>query len=547
MFLFILDPTARIASAAALRAIAVRASNQFSDGGSNNVWMRVVLPLAFMGRNDKECESSFREVWDEGGQVANCSESTLFAMSLEEKILPHLTKSLIEALNEVSWNRRVIACLSLNELCTKNILTPTPKTGSHDSYSKDDLMQRDLIRSESSLRILRSCLQLILKSRVWDGKSDLVRAIATIASKWTTFSFEDCSQQLNNEKAMLCPILFKHDFEWSELFVGDSWFSQRNNNHSIVLEDGDIEDKTMTSISKLNDEDDSPTSLTERNDLLEEDNDHESENDDYQCDDAEVAMPASISFAGLCRVLLEEGVSPESRKSKFYSNESLHYRAAALDSLSTLLKTEDNIQELDQLYVKMAPLLISTITGYEEIYPSSTAMEAFDNIPPLIVARALDCIGSLIWKDMMYDNENIYTDVQLLLQLFSKHCGETQAAWTVREASAIAVSKLAQCSSSSIITNLSFLENIMECSEILLMDKKFYKVRVAKLQILHCLCSRVDYSIEGIKLDENQIVLEALLPLKEKIMKVAKIYLKDAEASVSALSSKIITKMAWWP
>jgi hypothetical protein len=42
-------------------------------------------------------------------------------------------------------------------------------------------------------------------------------------------------------------------------------------------------------------------------------------------------------------------------------------------------------------------------------------------------------------------------------------------------------------------------------------------------------------------------VLEAMLPQKEKMLKLARQALSDSEAQVTALSSDIISAMAWWP
>jgi hypothetical protein len=56
----------RRTAASSLRAIAVRASNQFADGGSRDIWIRKVLPLAYLGQNDTEVGSYWKDIWDEG-------------------------------------------------------------------------------------------------------------------------------------------------------------------------------------------------------------------------------------------------------------------------------------------------------------------------------------------------------------------------------------------------------------------------------------------------------------------------------------------------
>ena len=47
--------------------------------------------------------------------------------------------------------------------------------------------------------------------------------------------------------------------------------------------------------------------------------------------------------------------------------------------------------------------------------------------------------------------------------------------------------------------------------------------------------------------DEKQLVLEALLPEKERILKIAKESLKDNEAKVTALAAEICGALSWWP
>lgn len=46
---------------------------------------------------------------------------------------------------------------------------------------------------------------------------------------------------------------------------------------------------------------------------------------------------------------------------------------------------------------------------------------------------------------------------------------------------------------------------------------------------------------------ERQLVLEALLPHKEKIMKMARSSLSDSEAKVTSMASEVCSAIAWWP
>lgn len=49
------------------------------------------------------------------------------------------------------------------------------------------------------------------------------------------------------------------------------------------------------------------------------------------------------------------------------------------------------------------------------------------------------------------------------------------------------------------------------------------------------------------EVSDKQLVLEAALPYKETMLKLARLALTDSEAKVTALSSEILSAMAWWP
>jgi proteasome component ECM29 len=57
------DPAIRLAAAIALRSIAVRAQNQFSDGGNNDVWCKRVLPVSYLGMRDSD--KMVAQLWKE--------------------------------------------------------------------------------------------------------------------------------------------------------------------------------------------------------------------------------------------------------------------------------------------------------------------------------------------------------------------------------------------------------------------------------------------------------------------------------------------------
>lgn len=518
--IIIQDPAIRLSTAAALRAIAVRASNQFGDGGSHNVWIKKVLPLAYLGRNDKEAGSLFTEVWDEGGTVANMKENRCpFAMQLQEKILPHLTKALIGALDEVSWDRRVLACKCLSELCY--ILAPAPRPIHQESFADEDLRKRDFDRAVASKNILSTCVKLIVKSRSWRGKEDLVKITATIAGNWS---------QENVSTSEINPI--SQDGTWDDLFVNDSWFRNIHQKdeylNEVKLEPSDaIKNKKQTSKEATID-------FTEGDKIL-----YSEDNADEEMTDLSSSYP--VSYSGLCRVLQEEGmkISSKVRNKTFYSSDMLPYRASALSALSHLLKSSHHAKYLRHLYSRMAGNLIDII---------SSEVDDIDKVPPLILARTMDCLGSLMWKGIRDDGNNECTKIEVLMRLFTKNCvGETQIAWTLREASAIAASKFVFCAEGSTLRRIEVLDDLINCSELYLKDN--WKVRLAKLKILSCLCSRSGNrtSIKTNDTNEMQLMLEALLPLKERMTIIAKSSLTDAESKVTAMASEIIASMAWWP
>lgn len=46
---------------------------------------------------------------------------------------------------------------------------------------------------------------------------------------------------------------------------------------------------------------------------------------------------------------------------------------------------------------------------------------------------------------------------------------------------------------------------------------------------------------------DRQLLLEALLPYKEKILKVARSSLRDSEVKVTSMGTDVCSSMAWWP
>ena len=558
----------------------MRASNQFADGGSNDVWMNYVLPIAYLGRQDKEAGSYFEEVWDEGGQVANLSNSGSFAMPLEEKILPQLTKSLVDALEDASWERRIMACESLTVLCKKSVLAPGPRTSGQECYTTDDLLGRDLKRAVSSRKLLTTCVDIIVNTRQWNGKSNLTETTAIIAAKWVALAQTTEDSMVNQRMQEVFPLSCKNN-NVDDLFPNDSMFLHQDDSlcyddvseygassgknaddkglpkRKATIDNNDMEvDYNNGSASENNSNNEG---LSKRKDMLdnsdmEVDNDHidfDDENimfgDDMEGSDKvmEVVNRGPVTFSGLSRLLLHQGIerSIGNTNNTFYSVDSLSYRVASLHSLSLLLNSHNNSADLNFLFSNVAPSLCRVITGHDEVFADKSIQTMVNDskIPPLIAAKAIICLGSLIWEGLKYDTQLDYTNVGSLIKLLSRNCGVIQPAWTVREAAANAVSKVANFADWGELSKISHLNGLIDCSECCIKDKRFAKVRLAKLNILKSLCSRIG------RTNQNQLMLESLLPFKEKIWNMAKSSLNDSESSVSVVSSEIIASMSWWP
>jgi hypothetical protein len=69
-------------------------------------------------------------------------------------------------------------------------------------------------------------------------------------------------------------------------------------------------------------------------------------------------------------------------------------------------------------------------------------------------------------------------------------------------------------------------------------------VRFAGLQLLENLVFRGGRKNASI---DMQLNLEALLPHKEVILRLTRSCLSDSESSIIALSSSVVSSMAWWP
>jgi hypothetical protein len=166
--------------------------------------------------------------------------------------------------------------------------------------------------------------------------------------------------------------------------------------------------------------------------------------------------------------------------------------------------------------------------------------------PPVLVAGAIGCLSSCFWEGMGSSDKAVRNvNPKWLTSILKEAGGKLQPAWTVREASALGIAQLASKCNDESIRQHSIVSQMVEAARQSLTDRKFWRVRIAGLEIVKSLTGRAGPS--PIKSQDKQLILEALLPQKEVILKLVRSSLGDSEAKVTALSSDILSNMTWWP
>lgn len=418
----------------------------------------------------------------------------------------------------------------------------------------------------------------------------MVKTICEIAAKWVNYGFIDQENASNifgwekinsvSERCPYIPILHQPQL-WNDLFLSDSWFEKSSEEPLGSDQENDVisSDSPVCASDEENGEvKDGILDFSEENKFMEDEN--QVDENAKECQELNISNDINsppqlqlLTFSGLCRILLEQGIC-NSGKSRaiFYSYEALPYRAAALQSLSKLLdslnvkknvnlKDSSNVLYQQYLYEKIAPQLISMIEGSETMLQGKgLGEEGIVNLPPLIAARSIDCLASVMWSGMQATSDNHWSDVLLLTKLLSHNCGPSQAAWTVREAAALAAAKLSAKAHPISLQKIEVLETLTGCTVFCLKDRKFWRVRYAGLQIVHFLCRRVEKSnqkilrtntadVSNVNLEgpHDHMMLDTLLPYKERFLDIAKSSLSDNEAKVTSAASDICNAVAWWP
>mmetsp|Transcript_1676 Transcript_1676/g.3575 ORF Transcript_1676/g.3575 Transcript_1676/m.3575 type:complete len:2295 (-) Transcript_1676:666-7550(-) len=517
------DPAVRLSAAIILRAIAVRAQDQFADGGNNNVWCNRVLPVSFIGMRDtdKKIAQLWKEVWDDGGAAASLAEAVGdFGTVLEEKLLLELVKECRKALADVSWSRRASGASALQELAANQILAPLANRKDSDKTDLDT--QRSERRRIASHLALDSLVKVLSGPRLWSGKGEVTKAAVRIASNWTSVATdtENGSSLLVMKAESNC-----------DLFVGDEWFKQ---SHEDTIE----EDENEPSDSAAQ----SPQAEPSASDM----SDMETNAQDESQEDSGTLVP--VNFLGLCRLLLVQGF-PSARSCVAVSDEEiLPYRAGALESFKNLLDSLGSAPHYDALRKRVYESTSEKLVSVFNIEADASKEKSKE--PPLVVARSLECYGASLWRGVG-SKEDVVDNVITAKMLLK--CLE-QPAWTVREAAAMCCGSLVSKSDESVLCQFDFLSLIVSIVTRVMKDRKFWRVRLAGMKLLHSLVTRVPKGAQTSTTAEledgavsSQEILESVLPHKEAIMLLAKRSLSDAEAKVTAVASEVVKDMAWWP
>lgn len=500
------DSAARLATAMVLRSLAVKSSNHFSDGGNSDIWCQEVLPISFLGMRDPDANvaSLWKEVWEDGGAAVDLGSTEDDAPTLDEKLLLSLATECVKALEDVSWSRRVAAAEALSDLADRGILAPPPRRLSGE-FSVSDV-RRAKKRADASRLALSSLVELIARNRIWSGKKVIVQSAVKVVTQWVDLASRDDLKSVLGDPGLV-PITFGDKSAEDDLFVSDRWFET-----AAEMEDCDQDDSQQSGDHKL------------------------------------VEESPGLAFVGLCRLLLMQAFPSGSVLRAAAEEDVLPYRSEVLRCLDLVLHSlsldrQLHIETRSQIFALTAPKLLSVIGDY-------STKES-----PLIVARCIDCFAACFWRGIQFQhNDEESPSIAELSTLFLHHADLTkQAAWTVREASAKAASRIAQCAHLDTLRQRRALGSLIDISTIALRDKRFWKVRLAGVEVLYQIVLRAGNvtQVGGTGLDEDgvekQLMLESILPHKESIQSFASRCLTDPEAAVTALSTKVLNAMATWP
>jgi proteasome component ECM29 len=477
------DPSARKAAASTLRAIAVRASNQFGDGGTSDLWCRRVLPIAFLGIKDPESNIAtlFADVWEEGGSaVLLAGAADGFGSTLEEKLIIYLVDECIKALIDVSWSRRVSGADALRELAVKEILSPAPRR--LNGTPKDGNLEESLRaqrRVQASHRALVALTKAIADTRLWSGKQNVDDACCLIASKWSSALANAGDQNEVTGKGLdtrvFAPLALTDHADTDSLFAHDGRFKKQT--------DEELPDEATQrlEVAMEIDEEESlgETKLDFDNDVVGPDEKtescvFESSSEDKRMGETLEPVP---TFIGICRMFLVQAFPTKRNILSVKEEEVLPYRAASLKALADLL---DSIDKSTHGSKQKAIAFTFVTTKLAPLFDNSH--EASDNAKeesPLVVSRALDCFGACFWEGIGSAGgsaSNKYTNVLVLVQIFEK-LSVVELPWTVKMSALNACARLIVNADATSLEDHSTVSAVVNCASQALKDRKFWKVR----------------------------------------------------------------------
>lgn len=470
--------------------------------------------------NSENCETKMCiacKVWDDGGAAVSLAEAVGdFGTVLEEKLLLELVRECRRALADVSWSRRASGASALQELASNQILAPLANR--KDSEKTDLDAQRSERRRVASHLALDSLVKVLAGPRLWSGKSEVTKAVVRIASNWTSAPVQNG----------LIPIVIKTESSF-DLFVGDEWFKQ---SHEAAIDEDEEE------IESTENDAQAPPMEASASDM----SDVEKTTPDETPDDATIEL-VPVDFLGLCRLLVVQGFPSAKNCVAVAEEEVLPYRAGALESFKELLDSLESTPHNDALRKQVYECTSEQLVSVFNIDQDASTGKNKD--PPLVVARSLDCYGASLWQNIGNKEDGVdkVVTAKMLLQ-----CLE-HPAWTVREAAAMCSSSLVSKSDDSLLCQFDFLTVITSIVTKVMKDRKFWRVRLAGMKLLHSLVARVPKQgqANGTGNVSSQEILESVLPHKEAIMLLAKRSLTDPEAKVTAVASEVVKDMAWWP
>ncbi len=476
------DPAARKAAAITLRAIAVKASNQFVDGGNSDIWCRRVLPVAFLGMKDSDPKvaSLFADVWEEGGSAANLSGAADgFGTLLEEKLLSSLVMECIKALRDVSWSRRVTGANALKELAMKEILSPAPRrlnSGLRQGMLEDSV--RAQRRAEASKAAIVALVTSIADTRLWTGKQTVVESCSVIASKWSSSlaNTDDLNEIVGigmsgtTTSKSLNPLLMTSINGADDLFVGDARFREEMEKdlpEEVKQESGmnmDVDEQKSEEFEIDFDDDGLVDDQVEPSPV-------ESSNGENE---ATAVNDFTPTFIGICRILLIQAFPSKRSVLSVREEEILPYRATVLKALDTLLKSIDvMIRGTEQKKIAFTFVIKSLTPLFDPPEISATAKDE----SPLIVSRAIDCFAACFWDGFGGQlASDKYNNVLELVNIFQQ-LSAVERPWTIKASSLQACARLVTKTAPVFIKDYATLSAAIGCASLALKDRKFWKVR----------------------------------------------------------------------